>query len=326
MNISNWKTELQSTLGNPTELLQILDLSGEEIQLAKDGISSFPVKVPASYLSRINKLDSTDPLLLQVLPLAEEDIKNPDFSNDPLDELIKQSVPGLLHKYHGRVLLVTTGACAIHCRYCFRRHFPYTEENPAQNNWDNALKYIMEDTTLHEVILSGGDPLSLSDTKLSGLIDKLEEIPHLKRLRIHTRFPIVIPTRMTSVLISKLANTRLQSVMVVHSNHANELDDTVRDSLHKIRESGITLLNQSVLLKGINDHADHLVALSERLFECGVLPYYLHMLDPVQGASHFHVSNEKAKTLLDSINSRLPGYLVPRLVREIPSTPYKVSM
>jgi len=325
MNISNWKTELQSTLGNPTELLQFLDLSSEEIQLAKEGISSFPVKVPASYLSRINKLDPTDPLLLQVLPLAEEDTKNPDFSNDPLDELSKQSIPGLLHKYHGRVLLVTTGACAIHCRYCFRRHFPYTEENPAQNNWDNALNYIMEDTTLHEVILSGGDPLSLSDTKLAGLIDKLEEIPHLKRLRIHTRFPIVIPTRMTSALISKLANSRLQTVMVIHSNHANELDDTVRDSLHKIRESGITLLNQSVLLKAINDTPDRLVALSERLFECGVLPYYLHMLDPVQGASHFHVSDEKAKTLLDSINSRLPGYLVPRLVREIPGMPYKVS-
>ena len=326
MDISNWKTELQSTVDKPTELLHLLGLSGEETVLTDEEVRQFPVKVPVSFLTRINKNDPADPLLLQFLPRVEEDNARSDFSRDPLNELTKQSVPGLLHKYQGRVLLVTTGACAIHCRYCFRRHFPYTEENPAQNNWDGALKYMREDTTLHEVILSGGDPLSLSDDKLANLIDKLEGIPHLDRLRIHTRFPIIIPSRLTSALIAKLANTRLNSVVVVHSNHAKELDDTVSDALHKIRESGITLLNQSVLLKGINDHPDRLIDLSERLFECGVLPYYLHMLDPVQGAGHFHVSDAKAKTLLQSISSRLPGYLVPRLVRERPGTPYKISI
>jgi EF-P beta-lysylation protein EpmB len=233
------------------------------------------------------------------------------------------AVPGVLHKYHGRVLVVATGACAVHCRYCFRRHFPYAAANPSSGHWQAALDYIESDRGIHEVILSGGDPLSLADAKLAGFVAELERIEHVRRLRLHTRLPVVLPERVTAELLQWLGATRLQPVMVIHANHANELDGTVGRALARLRGGGITLLNQAVLLAGVNDSVDALRTLSERLFETGVLPYYLHLLDRVLGAAHYEVEEIRARQLAGRLAATLPGYLVPRLVRENIDAPAK---
>jgi EF-P beta-lysylation protein EpmB len=233
--------------------------------------------------------------------------------------------PGVLHKYQGRVLLTATGACAVHCRYCFRRHFPYTDANPAADQWCAALAHIAGDKSITEVILSGGDPLTLSDRRLENFTRQLEVIPHVRRLRLHTRLPIVLPERVNDELRGWLGATRLKTVVVVHANHAQEIDASVRVALAHLKGAGVELLNQSVLLRGINDSADALARLSEVLFDAGVLPYYLHMLDKVQGAAHFEVDETAARSLMAELNRRLPGYLVPRLVREIAGSPGKVA-
>jgi EF-P beta-lysylation protein EpmB len=268
--------------------------------------------------------DPQDPLLRQVLPLAAECLSAPGFAIDPVGDLAAMTAPGVLHKYHGRVLLAVTGACAVHCRYCFRRHFPYAEANASSDHWTAALSYVAGDASVREVILSGGDPLAMGDRRLADLVRQLAQVDHVERLRIHTRLPIVVPARVTAALTDWLVGTRLKPVVVVHANHANEIDAAVQAALAHLRSSGVTLLNQSVLLRGVNDTVESLAALSESLFAVGVLPYYLHLLDRVQAAAHFEVEELRARQLLAGLAARLPGYLLPRLVREVAGAPGKL--
>ncbi|NKF23254.1 EF-P beta-lysylation protein EpmB [Solimonas marina] len=318
-----WQHELRHAFSRPAELLAHLELDPEHPDLALSRRRSFALRVPRGFVARMRKGDPHDPLLRQIWPAADEDIETPGYVVDAVGDLARVRGAGLIHKYHGRVLLVATGACAVHCRYCFRRHFPYNEQLAARDHWAEALAEIAVDTSVDEVILSGGDPLSLSDDKLGELIDALDAIPHLRRLRVHTRQPIVLPERIDERLLAWLDRTRLQTVFVLHANHPNELDDSVMTALEPLRRRGITLLNQAVLLRQINDDVETLVALSERLFGCGVLPYYLHLLDRVQGAAHFDLPEADAQALMRVLSSRLPGYLVPRLVREIAGAPSK---
>lgn len=311
-----WQKELANAITDLSELLKLLQLQPQDLPAQSRACDSFTLRVPRGFLRRMQAGNPNDPLLLQVLPQGQELVVTPGYHKDPLREQNAIVTPGLLHKYHGRVLLTLTSACAINCRYCFRRHFPYADNNPNQAQWMEAIKYIQQNPTITEVILSGGDPLVIKDSMLQNLIDKLDAIPHLQRLRIHSRLPIVLPQRITPELLALLTASRLQVIMIIHSNHANEIDATVMKSLTKIRGAMIPVLNQSVLLKNINDNADTLITLSEKLFAAGVLPYYLHLLDPVQGAAHFDVAEEKAKNLIALMQEKLPGYLVPRLVRE----------
>lgn len=319
-----WRRELAAAVTRPAELLALLGLPEEPA--AEFGARLFAQRVPRGFIARMRPGDRHDPLLLQVLPDALEAREVPGYGPDPLDEAAAMAAPGLLHKYRGRVLLTLTGACGIHCRYCFRRHYPYAEANPAGSHWTEACAYIAGDTDIHEVILSGGDPLSLSDARLAGLIADLAAIPHLRRLRIHSRLPVVLPERITAELLETLSGSRLNTVLVVHANHANEIDVDVRAALRRVATASIPVLNQSVLLRGINDDVDRLCALSESLSAAGVLPYYLHQLDAVQGAAHFAVDDTKALALLAELRRRLPGYLVPRLVREQAGEPAKTPL
>jgi EF-P beta-lysylation protein EpmB len=316
MHRKNWQVLLKEVINDPVELFKRLAIDPRLLPAAQRVAQWFPLRVPAGFVARMQKANPYDPLLQQVLPLAAEEIETPGFSPDPLQEQSARPLPGLLHKYSARVLLTLTGACAVNCRYCFRRHFPYSENIPGGKAWQSILTYIAADSSLVEVILSGGDPLLANDNYLKKCIEDLAAIPHLKILRIHSRLPIVLPERITADLLDCLGATRLQAVMVTHSNHANELDDTVRVAMDRLRERNISLLNQSVLLKGINDTPEALSHLSYRLFEFGILPYYLHVLDKVQGAAHFAVDEDQAKQLVIALRERLPGYLVPRLVYE----------
>ncbi len=322
MQHRNWQKVLQGASSSPEKLLNELDIEGSSL-ISRQANKDFPLRVPAGFINRMSKNDPDDPLFKQIWPSAEEEIDQTGFSKDPLNEVKRQAVPGLLHKYHGRVLLVLTGACAIHCRYCFRRHFPYSDSNPLGENLQKAIEYLQKETSVTEVILSGGDPLSLSDERLSELVSRLAEIPHLKRLRIHTRFPVVVPERINEACLDWLTRTHLQLAIVLHVNHANELDKSVEQAILKLRNRNISLFNQSVLLKGINDSAQALMDLSEALFRHGIIPYYLHLLDPVSGASHFDVDESRARLLMQELQKRLPGYLLPKLVREDPETAHK---
>jgi len=303
-----------------------LELGKEWFAGAKSGHTLFEVRVPEAYLSRIAHGDINDPLLRQVLPLSEEARTPAGYVLDPLEEAEHRPAKGLIHKYAGRVLLIASPTCAINCRYCFRRHFPYSDNSPSRAQWQAALDYLRADPTIHEAILSGGDPLAASDRQLGWLVEQLEEIPHLKRLRIHTRLPVVIPDRVDDALVGWLASTRLQKVIVLHINHANEIDQAVIDACKRLQHAGATLLNQSVLLRDVNDSVTALATLSERLFEAGILPYYLHVLDPVQGAAHFDVADNEARELVARLRNHLPGFLVPRLVREIPGKGSKTPL
>ncbi len=318
----SWQKQLNNAISCPTKLLRQLKLPDSLLAAAKGSARLFPLKVTHSYLARIEKGNINDPLLRQILPLIDEQCPHPDYCTDPVGDLDATPVPGLIHKYRGRALLLATASCGIHCRYCFRRHFPYSSHK-SSNNWRQAIEYIQKDRSIHEVILSGGDPLSLSNSKLFRLMDLLEPIRHIKRIRIHTRYPIILPDRIDLELSDYLHQHRCKIVTVVHSNHPNELDSQVRGSLKLLNDNGITLLNQSVLLAGVNDSADILSELSEQLFTCNVLPYYLHQLDKVQGAQHFAVSDSRAKALIKALREQLPGYLVPQLVRENSGEPAK---
>lgn len=313
----NWQTLLKEVISDPAELLDRLALDASLLPAAQRVAKLFPLRVPTGFLARMQKGCPDDPLLQQVLPLAAEEIVSVGFSQDPLQEHTANPLPGLLHKYHGRVLLTITGACAINCRYCFRRHFPYAENIPGGKAWQNILAYIQADTSISEVILSGGDPLLANDQYLGKCVDDLANIAHVNILRIHSRLPIVLPERITTDFLNWLSATRLQTILVTHSNHANELDDTVKRAIENLRQRKISVLNQTVLLKGVNDNVEALVNLSQRLFACGILPYYLHLLDKVQGAAHFAVAEEKAKQLMTALRERLPGYLVPKCVYEL---------
>lgn len=284
---------------------------------------SFPVFVPEPFLERIELGNQRDPLLLQVLPQPAEDESPAHYQTDPLGEAEATLRPGLLQKYRSRVLLVTTGACAVHCRYCFRRHFPYQVAPTSVDQWGPALSQIAADPMVDEVILSGGDPLTVVDETLDTLISQLGEIKHLKRLRIHSRLPVMIPQRVTDRLLAIISDTPLQTWFVLHANHANELDDAVENSLACLNQAGAMLLNQSVLLKGVNDSAEALITLSQRLLDCRAIPYYLHQLDPVVGASHFEVPRERGVELIAAMRAALPGYGVPRYVKELAGEPNK---
>jgi EF-P beta-lysylation protein EpmB len=321
-----WQRELAQAITDPRDLIDALGLDPALIEPARAAARSFRLRVPRGYVARMRRGDPNDPLLRQVLPLAQEDVPADGFGVDPVGDLAATVVPGVLRKYQGRILVTATGACAVHCRFCFRRHFPYAQENPAADSWREALAYIAADASIHEVIVSGGDPLTLADARLRELVAALVGMAHVRRVRVHTRLPIVLPERVTDDLCAILAGTRLQSVVVVHANHANEIDADVAAALHDLRAAGATLLNQSVLLAGVNDDADALCALSERLFVAGVLPYYLHLLDRVQGAAHFDVDLARAECLWRDIAARLPGYLVPRLVCESAGAPYKLPL
>jgi EF-P beta-lysylation protein EpmB len=317
MKTTEWQRELADTIKDPVILLEKLGLTDKLNAIPSSEIAHFPLRVPQSYVNKMRYADPTDPLLRQVFPLIDESIEQVGFRLDPVGDHLAIKSPGMLQKYHGRALLLLTGACAIHCRYCFRRHFPYADSNPIASQWHQTLVALKADNSLHEVIFSGGDPLSISDSKLSELISDLEKIDHIERLRIHTRLPVVIPSRVTSTLINLLATTRLKVVIVIHANHANELTGDVAEALQHLKQSHCLILNQAVLLKNINDDTESLVSLSKRLHMLDVLPYYLHLLDPVSGASHFDVPDSKGIELIQAIRQQLPGYLVPRLVREI---------
>ena len=316
----SWQQALAGVIRDPKELFSLLqlDLRGDDQQLATSlaACKDFPLRVPHSFVQRMAKGDWNDPLLRQVLPLGQELDYQPGFSNDPLQEVASNPAPGLIHKYHGRVLLVVSAGCAINCRYCFRRHFPYSDNNPSRSQWQQTLDYIRRDKSITEVIFSGGDPLAASDSLLAELVTHIADIPHITTLRIHSRMPVVIPQRITQGCLDWLSNSRLRPVMVIHSNHANEISPEVGLALKRLQAAGVTVLNQTVLLAGVNDSATALEALSKRLFQYGVLPYYLHLLDRVQGAAHFEVNKQQGQQLLSQLMTRLPGYLVPKLVRE----------
>jgi EF-P beta-lysylation protein EpmB len=323
---SRWQQLWREAISDPRELLRLLGLEHRADELLASSDSGFSLRVPRGFVARMRHGDATDPLLLQVLPQAAELGEVPGFTRDAVGDLDARIGHGVLHKYEGRALLVATGSCAVHCRYCFRRHFPYADETAAASAWQIAIGHLRADPSIEEVILSGGDPLSLSTVKLSELTEALARIGHVRRLRIHTRLPIVLPDRIDAALVDWLAGIPLQRVIVLHANHANEIDAGVAAACADLRAAGATLLNQSVLLRGVNDDADALAALSERLIECGVLPYYLHQLDRVAGTAHFEVPDSKALALIGELAARLPGYLVPRLVREVAGAPAKMPV
>ncbi len=317
-----WVSALREAYTSPEQLLEDLGLTTDAVGLAAEATRQFSFRVPRPFVSRMVAGDPDDPLLRQVLPRGEELLEAPDFVADPVGDRSAQRSPALLHKYAGRGLLMLTGGCAINCRYCFRREFPYADA-VGSARLEGAMEVLREDSSLTEVILSGGDPLLWEDRRLAGLIDRLEEIPHLVRLRIHTRLPVVLPQRVTPALCDRLARSRLSCVVVLHVNHPRELDDEVAAACAHLRRAGVTLLNQAVLLRGVNDDCPVLAALSEKLFALGVLPYYLHLLDRVRGATHFEVPEERALELYRTLHARLPGYLLPRLAREEPGAPGK---
>jgi len=319
--VSTWQQALKDAIRDPAVLCQELELPLELASRA--AAQDFPLFAPRSYVARMQKGNPRDPLLLQVLPLDEETRERHDFSVDPVGDAAASLQPGLLHKYAGRVLMVTTGACAVHCRYCFRRHFPYADSPRSVEAWQPAIEQIAADCSIHEVILSGGDPLTLVDRTLSQLAEQIAAIPHVRRLRVHTRLPLMIPERVTPELLAWLTGTRLATVVVIHANHAAELAGT---AVRRLVQAGIPVLNQAVLLRGVNDTVEAQAELSERLIDLGVIPYYLHQLDRVQGAAHFEVPISEGLALMEQLRQRLPGYAIPRYVQEIAGEPYKVGL
>ena len=311
-----WRELWRDAITDARELLQAVGLDDRTDLLPRDD-AGFAVRVPRGFVARMRRHDPTDPLLLQVLPQRAEHDRVEGFTTDAVGDMASKAGHGLLHKYDGRALLIASGSCAVNCRYCFRRHFPYGEEIAAASQWRDALAHVKADPSIRELILSGGDPLALATHKLEELTLGLAELPHVIRLRIHTRLPVVLPERIDDAFVTWLAALPLQKVVVLHANHANELDASVDAACTRLRDAGAMLLNQSVLLRGVNDNADALTDLSERLFAAGVLPYYLHQLDRVQGAAHFEVNDAHALALMEALRARLPGYLVPRLVREV---------
>lgn len=321
-----WQALWREAIRDPRELLALLDLPDLAHRLSPAAQAQFPLRVPRGFVGRMRRGDPNDPLLRQVLPLDAEDRVVPGYGLDAVGDMAARHATGVIHKYQGRALLVSTGSCAIHCRYCFRRHFPYAEETAAAGQWRAALDYLGADSSIREVLLSGGDPLSLATPKLAELTQGLAALPHVQRLRLHTRLPSVLPERVDDEFLDWLAPLPQQKVVVLHVNHPNEIDASVATAISGLRGAGATVLNQAVLLAGVNDDEDCLVDLSERLFDCGVLPYYLHQLDRVAGAAHFEVEDARAKALQAGLMRRLPGYLVPRLVREQAGAPHKLPL
>ena len=321
----NWQKELAGSFTDPAKLLQHLGLDEEKYAQHIKARRLFPMRVPRHFVNLMEKGNPNDPLFLQVMPLSDEFLSSPGYSEDPLEEH-DTAGKGILHKYDSRVLLMVRTGCAVNCRYCFRRHFPYADNSVSKHQWVDVLNYIRGNGKINEVIFSGGDPLMAKDDHLSWLANEIAAIPHIKRLRIHSRLPVVLPERISHDFVEWFTALPLQKVLVLHANHANEMSETLKSRLNTLRERGVTLLNQSVLLKGVNDSGDAISDLSETLFEAGVLPYYLHVLDKVQGASHFYVSDDEGRLIMEEAIKRLPGFLVPKLVREIGGQPGKTPI
>lgn len=323
---ASWQSQLADVITDPMELLSLLNLTEDEALC--QGIQArrlFPIRVPRAFAKRMERGNAKDPLLLQVIGSSAEFEKINGFIDDPLEEH-NSVLPGLLHKYKNRVLFLLKGGCAVNCRYCFRRHFPYADNKGNKENWTHALDYISQNTDINEVIFSGGDPLMAKDSELEWLFSHLAAIPHIKRLRFHTRFPVVIPARITNEFCQLISSTRLDFILVSHINHAAEIDGSVTAAFKRLRDSGVTLLNQSVLLKGINDDADILANLSNALFAAGILPYYIFTLDKVNGAAHFMIDDDTARKIMHQLLTKVSGYLVPRLAREIPGQASKTPL
>lgn len=317
-----WKEQMKRAIRDPHELMKRMGLpapSTAQIQACRQ----FGLFVTEAFLSRMEPGNAADPLLRQILPVCEENLDIQGFSTDPLGEEAATTENGLLQKYQGRVLLIANSVCAVNCRYCFRRHFPYEQTPHSQTQWSRALKAIENDQSIHEVIFSGGDPLTLSDERLDWLVRQVDAMPHISRIRFHTRLPIVIPDRINQLFVSVVNDLKSKAIVVIHSNHANEWDKSVEHAIGRLRQAGCQLLNQSVLLRGINDDMKSMIDLSQRLIDCDVLPYYLHQLDPVQGAAHFKVEEEVGISLIRQMRAVLPGYAVPRFVKEEPGQPNK---
>ncbi|PSW60974.1 EF-P beta-lysylation protein EpmB [Photobacterium leiognathi subsp. mandapamensis] len=312
----NWLNDLSNAISDPFTLLKLLKIDPTPWENGLAARKLFALRVPLSFVDKMEIGNPYDPLLRQILPLAQEFEVHQGYSVDPLEEQ-QNEIPGLLHKYHNRVLLIVKGGCAVNCRYCFRRHFPYSDNKGNKRQWQQSLEYITAHPEINEVILSGGDPLMAKDHELQWLIEHIAAIPHIKRLRIHSRLPVVIPNRITDALCQILTETRLQTILVTHINHANEIDDALKTAMQKLKQANVTLLNQGVLLKGVNDSVAALTDLSETLFDAGIQPYYLHVLDRVQGAAHFMVDDEIARQLMAGLITKVSGYLVPKLTREI---------
>jgi L-lysine 2,3-aminomutase len=322
---STWQQELAGAITDPAALARALDLDPGLFPAAGQAAELFALRVPLSFVSRMRRGDPTDPLLLQVMPVAAELLERPGFGSDPLAEAAAFKAPGLLQKYHGRALLIASGACAVNCRFCFRREFPYAEQL-GSDALSQALDAIALDSGIEEVILSGGDPLSLSNARLQAITRRLAQIPHIRRLRLHTRLPVVLPSRVDAGLVDWLRQLPWPVAVVLHCNHANEIDASLRAACARLRASGATLLNQAVLLRGVNDSVVALSLLSQQLFAAGVVPYYLHLLDQVRGVGHFEVDEATAQRLVGELAATLSGYLVPRLVREVPGGPAKIPV
>lgn len=313
----SWQDSMKLAIRTPQELLNALSLKADDLPWSTDGQLTFPVFAPLEFVSRMEKGNPLDPLFLQVWPASEESQVLLDYVADPVGDLAVEKAPGLLHKYQGRVLMIASGACAVHCRYCFRRHYPYESAPKSIQQWEPSFDAIEQDASIREVILSGGDPLTLVDTTLDRWLDRIESIPHVHRLRLHTRLPVVIPNRVTSTLAERFLRSRLAVWVVLHINHANEIDDQVASAIQRLQKAGATVLNQAVLLRGVNDNAKALTQLFERLIDLQVGPYYLHQLDRVQGAAHWEVPETVGRELIAEVRRRLPGYAVPLYVREI---------
>ena len=313
---ADWKQILAGAINNSERLLQALELPLDVSAAQRQAADEFPVLVPQPFLNKMQKGNPQDPLLIQVLPRADETESAPGFVSDPLSEQHSNTQKGIIHKYHGRVLVLLSTGCAVNCRYCFRRHFPYKDNRVGKRDWHEILDYLRADNSIEEVILSGGDPLMLGDTQLQEFLHQIEKIKHIRRLRMHSRLPVMIPQRITQALVDMLACSRFDCSLVLHINHINEVDQELTDYLRPLRLAGITLLNQTVLLKGVNDSVEQLASLSKGLFHSGILPYYLHLLDRVMGAQHFEISEKSALNIYQGLLLQLPGYLVPKLVRE----------
>ncbi|EPE37523.1 hypothetical protein CF66_6004 [Candidatus Photodesmus katoptron] len=323
----NWTKQVANSISDPKELLELLQINPLSWKSGFAAKKIFAQRVPKNFINRMEKGNYKDPLLRQVLPIIEELDIVPNYSIDPLKEKEQNThIPGVLHKYHNRLLIIVKGGCAINCRYCFRRYFPYQNINNSKFFWEKKINYLLQHPELNEVILSGGDPLMAKDEEIKWIVKEIEKIKHIKRLRIHTRLPVVIPDRITTQLCNNLAKTRLQIIIVTHINHANEINVQLKTKLNKLRKKNIILLNQSVLLKGVNDSVYDQIHLNEELFDGGIIPYYLHVLDKVQGAAHFFVSDKKAKKIITALMEKVSGYLVPKLTREVTGKKSKIPL
>jgi L-lysine 2,3-aminomutase len=319
-SLLDWKQSLQQSIRTVDELLNLLKIS-EPLSIDIDPY--FPLRVPREFVAKMLPQDPKDPLLLQILPLKEENVEVPLYTTNPVHDAEAIMRPGLIHKYPSKVLFTLTGACAVHCRFCFRRHYPYQENIPNQAQWEQNISYIQANPNIKEVIFSGGDPLSIADDKLAALVQMVDKIPHVQILRIHTRFPVMIPSRITKPLLDAIGTSRLKTVIALHINHPNEIDDHLTAAVNALKARGYTVINQAALLKGVNDNSDTLIELSYRLFQAGILPYYINVLDKVAGAHHFDIPLSEAKTLMQAQRDNLPGYLMPKWVVDVSGKGHK---